>query len=169
MPLRLCGVWKNEQIHSKMAEMVWWNISGVIISHVLLTNNVLMAHGWRTCGAYGAWMVMPLHIMSCMRTGPLHIHGASNVCTTYIPCMHSDQRDSMVYGRHLYSAWAAYMPNLWNTPHSILVVTLANVWTVNGMCEYPVEYVKVQFNLANLISHVHHRNSIVLKTGISYL
>ena len=51
-----------------------------------------------------------------------------------------------------------------NTPHSILVVMLANVWAVNGTCKCPVEYLNVQFNLANLISHVHRKNDTVLIT-----
>ena len=96
----------------KIAEMVWWNISGATISHVLRINCVSMAHGWRTCGAYGVWMAMPLHMVSCMRTWPLCIHGASGMCTVYTPSMRGDQRDSMAYGGHMYSAWAAYMLNL---------------------------------------------------------
>ena len=63
MPRRSYGVRKNEQIRSKIAEMVWWNISGVTISYVLRINYVSMAHGWRTCGAYGVWMAMPLRMM----------------------------------------------------------------------------------------------------------
>ena len=48
-PLRSHGVRKNNiQIRSRIAEMVWWNISGATISHVLRINCVSMAHGWRT-------------------------------------------------------------------------------------------------------------------------
>ena len=112
MPWRSYGIHKNEQIHSKIAEMVWWNISGATISHVLCINCVSMAHGWRTCATYGKWMAMPQHMMSHMRTWPLHIHGASGICTAYIPRMSGDQRDSMVYGGRMYSVWAAYKPNL---------------------------------------------------------
>ena len=56
-PLRSHGVRKNEQIRSRIAEMVWWNISGATISHVLRINCVSMAHGWCTCGAqcYCVW------------------------------------------------------------------------------------------------------------------
>ena len=109
---RLYGVRKNEQIRSKIAEMVWWNISGATISHVLRINCVSMAHGWRTCCSYGVWMAMPLCMMSRMRTWPWRIHSASGVCAAYIPRTRVGQRDSMAYGGRLYSAWAAYMPNL---------------------------------------------------------
>ena len=40
------------------------NNSGTTISHVLRINCVSMAHGWRTCGAYRAWMAMPLRMVS---------------------------------------------------------------------------------------------------------
>ena len=76
-------------------------------------NCVSMTHGWRTCGAYGVWMAMPLRMMSRMRTWPLRIHGESGVCTAYIPRTRGGQRDSMAYGGRMYSAWAAYMANLW--------------------------------------------------------
>ena len=109
MPWRSYGVRENEQICSKIAEMVWWNISSATISHVLRINCVSMAHEWRTCGA---WIAMPLRMMSRMRTWPLHMHSASGVCTAYIPHTPGVQRDSIAYGGHMYSAWAAYMPNL---------------------------------------------------------
>ena len=112
MPLRSYGVRKNEQTRSKIAKMVWWNISGATLSRVLRINCASLAHGWRTRGAYGAWMAMPLRMMSHMRTWPLRIHGANGACTAYSRCMHGDQRDSAVYGGRMYSAWAAYMPNL---------------------------------------------------------
>ena len=70
MPQRSYGVRKNEPIRGKIAETVWWNISGATISHVLRINCVSMAHGWRACGAYGVWMTMPLRMMSRMRTWP---------------------------------------------------------------------------------------------------
>ena len=106
--LRSYGVRKNEHIGSKIAEMVWWNISGATISHVLRFNCVSMANGWRTCGAYGAWMAMPLHVVSRVRTRPLRIHGASGVCIAYIPRTRGDQLDSTAYGGRMYSAWTAY-------------------------------------------------------------
>ena len=112
MPWRPYGVRENEQIRSKIAEMVWWNISDATISHVLRINCVSMAHGWRTCCAYGLWMAMPLRMMSRMRTWPFRIHSASGVCTAYIPRTRGGQRDSLTYGGRMYSAWAAYMPNL---------------------------------------------------------
>ena len=112
MTLRSYGVRKSEQIRSKIAEMVWWNISGATISHVLRFNCVSMANGWRTCGAYGAWTAMPLRMMSRMRTWQLRIHGASGVCIAYIPRTRGDQLDSTAYGGRMYSAWAEYMPNL---------------------------------------------------------
>ena len=59
---------KIKRIRSKIAEMVWLNISGATISYVLCIKCASMAHWWRTCGAYGVWMAMPLCMMSCMRT-----------------------------------------------------------------------------------------------------
>ena len=112
MPLRSYGLRKSEQIRSMITEMVWWNISGATISHVLRFNCVSMANGWRTCGAYGAWMAMPLRMMSRMGTWQLRIHGASGVCIAYIPRTRGDQLDSTANGGRMYSAWAAYMPNL---------------------------------------------------------
>ena len=112
MPRRSYGVRKNGQIRSKIAEVVWWNICGATISHVLRVSCASMAHGWRTCGAYGALMAMPLRMMSRMRTWPLRIHGASGVCTTYTPRTRGSQRDSMAHGGRMSSAWTAYMPNL---------------------------------------------------------
>ena len=112
MPWRSYGVRENQQIRNKIAEMVWWNISSATISHVLRINCVSMAHGWRTCGAYGVWMAMQLRMMSRMRTWPLRIHSASGVCTPYIPRTRGGQRDSIAYGGRMYSAWVAYMPNL---------------------------------------------------------
>ena len=85
MPRRSYGVRKHEQIRSKITEKVWWKISGDTISHVLRINCVSMAHGWRTCGAYDVWKAMPLRMMSRMRTWPWRTHGASGVCTAYIP------------------------------------------------------------------------------------
>ena len=111
-PLCSYAVRKNEQIRSNIAEMVWWNISGATISHVLCTNCISMAHRWRTCGAFGAWMAMPLRLMLRMRTWPLRIYGASDACIKYIPRTRGDQRDSTVYDERMYCAWAAYMPNL---------------------------------------------------------
>ena len=165
MPRRSYGIRKNEQIRSKIVEMVWWNISGATILHMLRINCVSMAHGWRTCSAS---MAMPLRMMSRMRTWPLHIHGASGVQPTYAP------RSTRFYG-----VWRAYVQRMgcvhaepMNTPHYILVVTLANVWAVNMTFKCSVEYLNVQINLSNLISHVHHRNNVVLITGrmiVSYI
>ena len=108
MPLRSYDVRKNEHIRSKIAEMVWWNISGATISHVLRFNCISMANVWCTCGAYGAWMAMPLRMMSRMRTWILRVHGASGVCIAYISSTRGGQLDSTVYGGRMYSAWAAY-------------------------------------------------------------
>ena len=41
-----------------------------------------------------------------------YMHGASGVCTAYIPRTRGDQHDSMAYEGRVYSALAAYMPNL---------------------------------------------------------
>ena len=112
MPWRSYGVQENEQIRSKIAKMVWWNISGATISHVLRINCVSMAHGWRICSAYGVWMAMSLHMMSRIRTWPLRIHSASGVCTAYIPRTRGCQCNSIADGGRMYSTWAAYMPNL---------------------------------------------------------
>ena len=90
-------------------------------SHALRINCASIAHMWRTCCANGALMAMPLRIMSRLRTWPLRIHGASGVCTVYIPRTRGGQRDSMAYGGRMASAWAAYMPNLWI--HLIVYVT----------------------------------------------
>ena len=133
MPRRWHGIRKNEQIRSKISEMVWWNISGATISHVLRISCVSVAHGWRTCDAYGVWMAMPLRMMSRMRTWPLRNHGASGVCTEYIPCTHGDQRDSMAYGGRLYSAWVAYMRTY--------EYTSLYMWAVNVTFKCPVEYI----------------------------
>ena len=60
----------------------------------------------------GAWMGMPLRMMSRMRTWPLRIHGTSGVCTANIPRTRGGQRDSIAHGGRMNSAWAACMPNL---------------------------------------------------------
>ena len=75
------------------------------------------------------------------------------------------QRSTQFYG-----VWQAFVQCMGclhaepiNTSHYILVVMLANVWVVNMTFICPVQYLNVQFNLSNLISHVHH--IIVLITG----
>ena len=105
MPLCSYGIQQNEQICSRIAEMVWWNNSGATILHVLRINCISMAHGWRICSVHGAWMAMLLHMTSHMRTWSLCIHGARGACTAYSSCMHGDQRNSMVNAGHMYNAW----------------------------------------------------------------
>ena len=158
MPLRSYGVRKYEHIRSKIAEMVWWNISGATISHVLRFNCVSMANGWRTCGAYGAWMAMPLLMVLRMRTWILRIHGTSGVCIAYIPRTRCDQLDSTAYGGRMCSAWAVY------TCRTYKYISFYSCGNVNVIFKCTVEHLNVQFNLANLISHVNHRNDIILIT-----
>ena len=164
MPLRSYGVRKNEHIRSKIAEMVWWNISGATISHVLRFNCVSMANVWRTCGAYGAWMAMPLRMMSRMRTWILRIHGASGVCIAYISSTRGDQLDSTAYGGRMYSAWAAYTRRTSKYTPFYSCGNVSKSVSCGWRFKCPVEYLNVQFNLANLITHVNHRNDIILIT-----
>ena len=141
--------------------MVWWNIFGATISHVLCINCVSMTHGWRTCDAYGAWMAMPLRMMSRMRTWPLRIHGASGVCTANIPRTRGGQRDSMAHGGRMYFRMGCVHAKLINTHHYMWGVSVTFKWP----CSLKHMYLNVQFHLSNLIWHVYHRNDIVLTTG----
>ena len=138
--------------------MVWWTISGATISHVLRFNCVSMANGWCTCDAYGAWTAMPLRMVSRMRTQILRIHGTNGVCIAYIPLTLDDQLDSMAHGGRMYSAWAAY------TCRTYKYTSCYSCGNVNVIFKCPVEYLNVQFNLANFISHLNHRNDIILIT-----
>ena len=164
MPRRSYGVRKNGQIRSKIAEMVWWNICGATISYVLRINCASMARGWRTCGAYGALMAMLLRMVSRMRTWPFRIHGASDVCTAYIPRTRGGQRDSMAYGGRMGSAYKLRTCRTYK-------YTSSYMWPVNVTFKCPcswkhnIMYLNVWFHLSNLISHVYHRNDVVLITG----
>ena len=65
-------------------------------------------------------------------------------------------------------AWRAYVQHmgcvhakLINTPHYMWAVSVTFKWP----CSWIHMYLNVQFHLSNLISHVYHRNDIVLITG----
>ena len=68
--------------YAVIRSMVWCNISGTTISHVLRINCVSMAHGWRTYAGHMAyeWRCHCVW-MSRTRTLPLRIHDRSGVCT----------------------------------------------------------------------------------------
>ena len=64
--------------------------------------------------------------------------------------------------------WRAYVQRmgcvhakLINTPHYMWAVSVTFKWP----CSWIHMYLNVQFHLSNLISHVYHRNDIVLITG----
>ena len=86
----------------------WFGGTSPALLFRMCFNCVSMANVWRTCCAYGAWMTMPLCMMSRMITWILRIHGASGVCMAYISSTRGDQLDSTAYGGRMYSAWAAY-------------------------------------------------------------
>ena len=160
MPRRSYDVRKNEQIRSKIAEMVWWSISGVTISHVLRINCLSMTHMqriWRINGDATAYDVGYENLTIAYPWRKWRTHSVQPTCA---------RRSTRFYG-----VWRAYVQRMGcvhaepiNTPHYILVVTLANVWVVNMTFKCSVEYLNVQINLSNLKSHVHHRNDVVLIT-----
>ena len=161
MPWRSYGIRKNGQMRNKIVEMVWWNICGATISHVLHISCASMAHGWRTCGAYGALMVMPLGMMLRMRTWPLRVQAqvayaqrTSHVCTAV---------NTILW--RMAGVWAAH----WLRTCRTYKFTSSYMWPVNVTfkcpCSWKHMYLDVQFHLSNLISHVYHRNDVILTTG----
>ena len=155
MPRRSYGVRKNEQIRGKIAETVWWNISGATISHVLRINCVSMiwvTHMWRIWRMNGdatAYDVAyeNLTIEYARRKWRMH-----SVHPTYA------RRSTRFYG-----VWRAYVRRMGcvhaepiNTPHYIWA---ANV-TFKCPCSWIHMYLNIQFHLSNFISHVYHRHDM---------
>ena len=82
--------------------------------------------------------------------------------------MHSVHPTYARRSTRFYGVWRAYVQctgcvhtELINTPHHIRVVNV----TFKCPCNWIHMYLNVQFHLSNLISHVYHRNDIVLTTG----
>ena len=133
------------------------------------------------CGAYqlsinGAWVTHMQHIWRMNGDTTAYDVGYENLTIAY-PWRkwrtHSVQPTYARRSTRYYGVWRAYVQRMGcvhaepiNTPHYILVVTLANVCAVNMTFKCSVEYLNVQINLSNLISHVHHRNDVVLITEI---
>ena len=154
--------WLDGTFPALLFEMVWWNISGATISHVLRINCVSMARGWRTFGAYGVWMAMPLRTMSHMRTWPLGIHGASGVRMQSVHPTYT-RRSTRFYG-----VWRAYVQCMGcvhaehiTAPHYIyeLWMWISNVQLHSYVSNYPVSFA-IWYGI-----YIYHRNDKVLITG----
>ena len=131
---------------------------------------VSTAYQWSMGDAHAAHKA---HEWRCRRTWcrvwePDHCVSTAQVSyaqhTSHIPAR-GDQRDSTAYDGRMYRTCRTYKYTSFCSCHNV------NAWAVNGTCKCPVEYLNVQFNLGYLISHVHHRNDIILITGrmIGYL
>ena len=145
--------------------MVWWNISRATISHVFqlringecVTN---MLRIWCMNGDATVHDVAYDNLNIAYPRRKWRMHGVETQVRAAINSIL--RRMVVVCTAHGLRTHAEPL----NTPHSILVVTLANVWAVDVRLKCPVEYLNVQFNLANLISHVNHRNDIILITVV---
>ena len=142
---------------------------------------VWTAYQWRMDYAHVAHMTHEwrCHCVWCRVGEPDNCVSTAQVAyaqrTSNSPCTRWSMSVHLTYARRstrFYGVWLAYVQRmgcvhakLINTSHYILVVTLANVWAVNVTFRWPIQYQNVQFKLSNLISHVHHRNDVVLISG----
>ena len=158
MPWRSYGVRENEQIRSKIAKMVWWNISCLLFCMCCVST----AYRWCMSDAYATNMLYEWWCHLWCRIWEIdHCVFTAQVAYAQLGCTCGDQRDSIVYGGRMYSAWAAYAPNLWIH----LIICELWMWHLNvHVVECIHMYPNVHFHC--LIWYRMCRNDVVLVTGI---